>query len=703
MRTAIIALVAVITAIGVTVLCILASVNSNKILKEMINEDMTTYLNGQVNAVQEFVSNSEQKLKLFAQSPLIKGLIKDDMANAAANPGRELPDFADPTYNTTAYYTDNYPNFTKAQDYTMQYASTLGNWEGLYVGNLETRILSYSVPPVIGKVLRTDPAKVEALIGGMKADLGSVLNAGIIVSPGTGQLCLSMYCPVLDNGEMIGYVGAGVFHTDLEELLTSYKLNSVSTSHFYMVNTQTSVTFTDTQAPKEEQESVIAKETTRPVLLEVISKAGISANGQFEFDDPASGKTLIVSYETVPGHEWAVVITAEKDELYAASSSNMTTMIILGIVTFLLILALVALMVTMISNSLKKAVNEIDKTATGDITSSVEIKSPIYEVGQISESLGKLKSRLNEVIIKTRDMSRGLSVAGSDLTASADLATSTTSIVTGAVDDISKGAVSQAQSVQTAASKTDSMGDDIDRISKNILAMDEASVNMKKSGDKAAKALENIVVQNKKVADAVSEIGATIHETNNSANEISKFSDAINSIASQTNLLSLNASIEAARAGEAGRGFAVVADEIRDLADQSNASANEIKTIVDKLLADAESSVKTLDTLNECTRIQGEQIAATQNDMRAMVDDVEVVSTSSRSISEMIKNLEVAKESLVDIIKELSGISEENASATEETGRSVYELSSTFNVISESVQQLQTLSNELTNTISYFK
>ena len=699
MRTAIIALVAVITAIGIALLCILASVNSNKILEQKINESMTTYLEAQVNAVEEFVSNSEQKLKLYSKNQVITDLINEDRANT----DRALPEFNDETYNTAAFYTDHYPSYTKAQQYTLDYYGTLDNWEGLYIGNYETRILAYSVPPVIGKVLRPDQAKVDQLMNSMKADLNGVYNAGIIVSPGTGQLCLSMYCPVLQDGEMIGYVGAGVFHTQLEDLLTSYTLEGVTTSNFYMINTSTSVTFTDTQASEEEQADIIAKETTRPVLLEVIGKAASADKGQFEFKDPESGKTLIVNYATVPGHEWAVVITAEKSELYAASTSNLTTMIILGILAYVVILILVAVIVTTISNSLKRAVDEIDKTAAGDIASAVKLDSPILEITRIGESLDKLKNRLGEVMTKTREMSHSLSLAGSDLTATAEMATSTTGVVTGAVDDISKGAVSQARSVQTAASKTDSMGSDIDRISKNIMALDEASGHMKNSGEKAAKALEEIVVQNRKVSDAVSEIGSTINATNDSANVIARFSEAINDIASQTNLLSLNASIEAARAGEAGRGFAVVADEIRKLADQSNECANEIKTIVDKLLADAETSVKTMNTLNECTRIQGEQIAVTQQDMSAMVKDVSVVSNNSRSISDMVKNLEVAKESLVDIIQELSSISEENASATQETGKSVHELSSTFGVITESVQQLQSLSNELTDTIGYFK
>ena len=441
------------------------------------------------------------------------------------------------------------------------------------------------------------------------------------------------------------------------------------------------------------------------MLQEVVANArdkGL-ADGSFEFKDPDTGRVRVVNYKSIPGYNWALVIAADKSELYAASMSNLWMMIILGVVAFLIIVAIMYVSASMISKPLIKTVEEIDRTANGDISSEVNIKSNIREIHQIKESISDLKRKLSDVLVKTNDMSRNLNVAGTDLTENADKASSTSQLVTRAIGEVSKGANSQAESVQTAAARTVSMGKDIDNISSNIAALDEASENMKNSCDKVSIALREIVSQNKTVSDAISEIENTISATNNSANEIAQFSDAINDIATQTNLLSLNASIEAARAGEAGRGFAVVADEIRQLADQSKSSSDEIRVIVEKLLSDAGASVKTMDTLNESFRSQGEQILATQQDMDTMSENVAVVSDNSSSIRSMVKNLEAAKESLVDIVESLSAISEENAASSQETSASMTELRTTFEMINESATQLQALANDLTETISYFK
>ena len=385
--------------------------------------------------------------------------------------------------------------------------------------------------------------------------------------------------------------------------------------------------------------------------------------------------------------------------------ANVVTMIVIAV----LILAVIAGAGLAVASATSKKMNAladaIQNTANGSLTETIDpsLIKRSDELGKIAESAQFLQEKLRDVISKTAETSSKLKENSEELSTSAGQASDASTQVTSAVDDISRGAVSQAESVENATTDTTHIGDDIDDIAKQVQELDNAAADMKASCDNAMAAMANLINQNHNVTNSVNAIENTIDSTNQSAKSIDSFSQAITDIATQTNLLSLNASIEAARAGEAGRGFAVVADEIRALADQSKESADQIKNIVSKLLQDSEASVSVMQELNENFARQSSQLDATQSDMQDMMNNVDAVSSSSKMISDRIAELDQAKESLLNIISDLSAISEENAASTEETNASMEELNATFSLINNDATELRELADQLAEIISYFK
>lgn len=386
-------------------------------------------------------------------------------------------------------------------------------------------------------------------------------------------------------------------------------------------------------------------------------------------------------------------------------SQKVTSFVGISVVMLIIVCVLGVLVATSMTNAVVRAKNVVETLASGDLGAKVEqrVLARSDEIGDMGRAVKGLKDKLNEIVGNLQKSAHTLFEAGNSLDDMAKQCSTTTDDVSRAVEEISKGAVSQAEEIQNASSEIVAMGEVIEDIVQNVNDLTEASDAMSKAGDESTDTMRNLSESNDRTSKAIGNIGNQIRLTDESIKQISMATELITSIASQTNLLSLNASIESARAGEAGRGFAVVATEIQKLAVQSNDAAVEIQQIIGNLMNESQ---RTMDEMREAEVLMQEQ-QEKLNDTKEKFGEVSTGIDVSRDGTQQIRvcadSCNSARASVIDVISNLSAISEENAASAEETTASMQELNATINLLSAEATKLKEISVSLEEDMKFFR
>lgn len=356
------------------------------------------------------------------------------------------------------------------------------------------------------------------------------------------------------------------------------------------------------------------------------------------------------------------------------------------------------------AGAIKKAEYVIDELGRGNLKISVDEKAKKRqdEIGFMTRQLEVLVSELDRIITNVKNSSELLYNKGNSLQEMARQTSDSTDEISRAVEDVSKGAMSQAEETEKASNNVEAIGTMITEIAASMEKLERTSQEMKDANDESSVIIGELSLSNDKTTEAIRKIGEQVHTTNDSVQAIRKAVDLITSIASETNLLSLNASIEAARAGDAGRGFAVVAAEIQKLAENSNNSAVEIGRIIDRLLAESEQTVAIMDEVDVIIKEQREKLNQTKGKFKRVTEGVNSSRQEAEAIAEQTASCDEARAGVMDVIQNLSAISQENAANAEETNASMEEINATLNLLSEETRELLALSSALEKDMEFF-
>ena len=646
------------------------------------------------------ISESSSEMKTYTHNSLVQ--VIDDVGtsfDALANSNKSaLKAYTCAPIIKEALRASDNPMITqRAQAYTEQYFSKLDNWEGIYLCDWGSTVLAHPNTGAVGMTLREGDSLTQ-LQNSMLSAADGVYNTGIMTSPASGQIIMSMYTPILDDdGTPLGYAGCGFYVQTIASKISDVSALGLSSAYIYFVDKEGTMLY-------HPDESKVGNPVENSAVKGLVAKL---AAGQHPAPDVIEyeykGANKYAGYYIGEGEHYIAVLTADEDDVLAGVNNIRKYTIIICIACIIVFAAIALLVERVISRPLVTISKSLEKLSTGDVTAECDAKSHIKETVSIINAFHDLKGALSSSMKSVKDSAFVLNNAIINVDGKTGNNVESVSQINTAINEVAETSQSVAENAQTMAEKAAELGNDIEMLNDNVHNLYDASQTIKSANDEATQCMKSVYAGANESVEAMRNITDKINETNSAIAEIGTAVQAIESIAAQTNLLSLNASIEAARAGEAGRGFAVVADEIRSLADSSAQSAKEIKQIIENVIVLSNGTVDISNRVFDVINKEQADIEMAQNKFNVLSDSVEASISEIDTIRQMTATLDGIKVDLSNATTELGAISEELGASAEEVAASCQTVTDACTETQTSTAEMRNINDDMSAAIEFFK
>lgn len=511
-------------------------------------------------------------------------------------------------------------------------------------------------------------------------------NGNVIITPvyvsTDGSPVVALARAIRDSkGSFLGCIGLDLDLTDLASRISSIRIGKTG---YCMLMQNDGLILAD---PKHTDYNLkTLKETDIPAFNEIDKMKEGSAFIMLD------GKTWKVSVFSLPEVNWKVALFIEQNEILSLFYTLLKNMILIGLFMFVLYFTLAFIFAGALKRYFKRLEIVFGKIASGDLTDRLAVKKN-NEVGRIMMNLNTAIENNHTMICLLKDEADKMNSIGSQLSSSMEETAAAIKQIGENVKGVKEKAMSQAAGVTETVATVEQINGRLSRLVSSIemqtesinessvviTRMAENTVKIAKTLDQNNELIKTVYGQTKVGKDGARTANEIVKQIAEKSASLLEASQIIQNIASQTNLLAMNAAIEAAHAGESGKGFAVVADEIRKLAEGSNLQGKQIAAVI-----------------KETTEIIHNITEAGSRAEKTFIDVYELVSQISEkedSILEVMREQEENGKQVLDAIKRINDVTSEIDSASAE-------MLEGGNQIGQEMQKLAEITLETTDSMN---